>query len=181
MFGVDKMDLNGVVLTAQFRTVSGGQYAVSRAFNQRLKKLVDNSPWVHFAQTYPQQVLMPAAGGGAGGWRGDAGAFVGVAAGSAADPMICGGAAGPFASKPAPTGSHRLQILYQQIPVGAGLPAKRPGQTTSMPDQLATHFSSRLLIQLQPEMLLAGNLRSHRQPIAIHQPITRQRRHFRTG
>jgi small-conductance mechanosensitive channel len=59
VFGVDKMDLNGVVLTAQFRTVSGGQYAVSRAFNQRLKKLVDNSPWVHFAQTYPQQVLMP--------------------------------------------------------------------------------------------------------------------------
>jgi hypothetical protein len=39
--------------------VSGGQYAVSRAFNQRLKKLVDNSPWVHFAQTYPQQVFMP--------------------------------------------------------------------------------------------------------------------------
>jgi hypothetical protein len=32
---------------------------VSRAFNQRLKKLVDNSPWVHFAQTYPQQVLLP--------------------------------------------------------------------------------------------------------------------------
>jgi small-conductance mechanosensitive channel len=59
VFGVDRMDLNGVVLTAQFRTVSGGQYAVSRAFNQRLKKLVDNSPWVHFAQTYPQQVLMP--------------------------------------------------------------------------------------------------------------------------
>ncbi|NUU34457.1 mechanosensitive ion channel family protein [Pseudomonas sp. C2B4] len=59
VFGVDKMDLNGVVLTAQFRTVSGGQYAVSRAFNQRLKKLVDNNPWVHFAQTYPQQVLMP--------------------------------------------------------------------------------------------------------------------------
>ncbi|MVV47646.1 mechanosensitive ion channel [Pseudomonas sp. PB120] len=58
VFGVDKMDLNGVVLTAQFRTVSGGQYAVSRAFNQRLKKLVDNSPWVHFAQTYPQQVLL---------------------------------------------------------------------------------------------------------------------------
>ncbi|WP_065259532.1 mechanosensitive ion channel family protein [Pseudomonas bananamidigenes] len=59
VFGVDKMDLNGVVLTAQFRTVSGGQYAVSRAFNQRLKKLVDNSPWVHFAQTYPRQVLLP--------------------------------------------------------------------------------------------------------------------------
>jgi small-conductance mechanosensitive channel len=59
VFGVDKMDLNGVVLTAQFRTVSGGQYAVSRAFNQRLKKLVDNSPVVHFAQTYPQQVLLP--------------------------------------------------------------------------------------------------------------------------
>jgi len=59
VFGVDKMDLNGVVLTAQFRTVSGGQYAVSRAFNQRLKKLVDNHPAVHFAQTYPQQVVMP--------------------------------------------------------------------------------------------------------------------------
>ncbi|MGY2401303.1 mechanosensitive ion channel family protein [Pseudomonas sp. SDO5271_S396] len=59
VFGVDKMDLNGVVLTAQFRTVSGGQYAVSRAFNQRLKKLVDNCAEVHFAQTYPQQVLLP--------------------------------------------------------------------------------------------------------------------------
>jgi small-conductance mechanosensitive channel len=59
VFGVDKMDLNGVVLTAQFRTVSGGQYAVSRAFNQHLKKLVDNHPAVHFAQTYPQQVVMP--------------------------------------------------------------------------------------------------------------------------
>ena len=59
VFGVDKMDLNGVVLTAQFRTVSGGQYAVSRAFNQRLKKLVDNCDEVHFAQTYPQQVLLP--------------------------------------------------------------------------------------------------------------------------
>ncbi|MCG6576311.1 mechanosensitive ion channel family protein [Pseudomonas sp. AF32] len=59
VFGVDRMDLNGVVLTAQFRTVSGGQYAVSRAFNQRLKKLVDNHPEVHFAQTYPQQVVMP--------------------------------------------------------------------------------------------------------------------------
>ena len=59
VFGVDKMDLNGVVLTAQFRTVSGGQYAVSRAFNQRLKKLVDNCAWVHFAQTYPQQVMVP--------------------------------------------------------------------------------------------------------------------------
>ncbi|KAA0944550.1 MULTISPECIES: mechanosensitive ion channel domain-containing protein [unclassified Pseudomonas] len=59
VFGVEKMDLNGVVLTAQFRTVSGGQYAVSRAFNQRLKKLVDNCAWVHFAQTYPQQVMVP--------------------------------------------------------------------------------------------------------------------------
>lgn len=59
IFGVDKMDLNGVVLTAQFRTVSGGQYAVSRAFNQRLKKLVDNCAFVHFAQTYPQQVMVP--------------------------------------------------------------------------------------------------------------------------
>ncbi|KPA91649.1 small-conductance mechanosensitive channel [Pseudomonas asplenii] len=59
VFGVDRMDLNGVVLTAQFRTVSGGQYAVSRAFNERLKKLVDQSPWVHFAQTYPQTVMLP--------------------------------------------------------------------------------------------------------------------------
>ncbi|NVZ65622.1 mechanosensitive ion channel [Pseudomonas gingeri] len=59
VFGVDRMDLNGVVLTAQFRTVSGGQYSVSRAFNERLKKLVDQSPWVHFAQTYPQQVMLP--------------------------------------------------------------------------------------------------------------------------
>lgn len=58
VFGIDKMDLNGMTLTAQFRTVSGGQYTVNRAFNIRLKKLVDNSPWVHFAQTYPQQVLM---------------------------------------------------------------------------------------------------------------------------
>jgi hypothetical protein len=32
---------------------------VSRAFNQRLKKLVDNCPWVNFAQTYPQQALVP--------------------------------------------------------------------------------------------------------------------------
>ena len=52
VFGVDKMDLNGVTLTAQFRTVSGGQYAVSRAFNQRLKKLVDGAPQVQFAQTF---------------------------------------------------------------------------------------------------------------------------------
>lgn len=59
VFSVDKMDLNGVVLTAQFRTGSGGQYAVSRAFNQRLKKLVDNCAEVHFAQTYPQQVMVP--------------------------------------------------------------------------------------------------------------------------
>ncbi|MBD8682403.1 mechanosensitive ion channel, partial [Pseudomonas sp. CFBP 13719] len=41
VFGVDKMDLNGIVLTSQFRTVSGGQYGVGRAFNERLKKLVD--------------------------------------------------------------------------------------------------------------------------------------------
>nr|WP_224770896.1 mechanosensitive ion channel domain-containing protein [Pseudomonas sp. FEN] len=58
VFGVDRMDLNGVVLTAQFRTISGGQYSVSRAFNERLKKLVDQSPWVHFAQTYPQPVML---------------------------------------------------------------------------------------------------------------------------
>lgn len=59
VFGLDKMDLNGVVLTAQFRTVSGGQYAVNRAFNQRLKKLVDHSSRVHFAQIYPQTAVLP--------------------------------------------------------------------------------------------------------------------------
>ena len=59
VFGLDRMDLNGIVLTAQFRTVSGGQYGVSRAFNERLKKLVDKTPNVHFAQTYPQMVMSP--------------------------------------------------------------------------------------------------------------------------
>lgn len=62
VFGVDRMDLNGVVLTAQFRTVSGGQYSVGRAFNERLKKLVDKSDDVRFAQTYPQTILSPHAG-----------------------------------------------------------------------------------------------------------------------
>ncbi|MOA67863.1 hypothetical protein D3C78_1952120 [compost metagenome] len=47
------MDLNGFVLTAQFRTISGGQYAVSRAFNERLKKRVDLTDNVSFAQVYP--------------------------------------------------------------------------------------------------------------------------------
>ncbi|TFZ33229.1 mechanosensitive ion channel family protein, partial [Pseudomonas syringae] len=46
VFGVDRMDLNGVVLTAQFRASSGGQYAVGRAFNERLKRLVDKNPSV---------------------------------------------------------------------------------------------------------------------------------------
>ena len=59
VFGLDRMDLNGVVLTAQFRTVSGGQYGVSRAFNERLKKLVDKTPDVRFAQTFPQVVMSP--------------------------------------------------------------------------------------------------------------------------
>ncbi|QHF05208.1 mechanosensitive ion channel [Pseudomonas asturiensis] len=59
VFGVDRMDLNGVVLTAQFRTSSGGQYAVGRAFNERLKRLVDKHPSVRFAQTYPQVVMGP--------------------------------------------------------------------------------------------------------------------------
>jgi small conductance mechanosensitive channel len=62
VFGVDRMDLNGVVLTAQFRTSSGGQYSVGRAFNERLKKLVDKSDDVRFAQTYPQTVIQPMAG-----------------------------------------------------------------------------------------------------------------------
>ncbi|WP_299828064.1 mechanosensitive ion channel domain-containing protein [Pseudomonas sp.] len=59
VFGLDRMDLNGIVLTAQFRTVSGGQYGVSRAFNERLKRLVDKAPDVRFAQTYPQMVMSP--------------------------------------------------------------------------------------------------------------------------
>jgi small-conductance mechanosensitive channel len=57
VFGVDKMDLNGIVLTAQFRTISGGQYGVSRAFNERLKKLVDQHDNVSFAQYNPQLAL----------------------------------------------------------------------------------------------------------------------------
>jgi len=56
VFGVDRMDLNGFVLTAQFRTISGGQYAVSRAFNERLKKRVDQTENVFFAQVYPLPV-----------------------------------------------------------------------------------------------------------------------------
>jgi small-conductance mechanosensitive channel len=52
VFGVDKMDLNGITLTAQFRTSSGGQYAVGRAFNEKLKKLVDGVDNVRFAQYY---------------------------------------------------------------------------------------------------------------------------------
>lgn len=60
VFGVDRMDLNGIVLTAQFRTVSGGQYGVSRAFNERLKKLVDQHDQVRFAQYYPPALPQPA-------------------------------------------------------------------------------------------------------------------------
>ncbi|WP_133752899.1 mechanosensitive ion channel family protein [Pseudomonas sp. LP_7_YM] len=59
VFGLDRMDMNGIVITAQFRTSSGGQYAVSRAFNDKLKRLVDKSDDVRFAQTYPQLVMSP--------------------------------------------------------------------------------------------------------------------------
>ena len=59
IFGVDSMNLDGVTITAQFRTMSGAQNTVSRAFNDRLKKLVDKSPDAHFAQHYPQGFLMP--------------------------------------------------------------------------------------------------------------------------
>ena len=59
VFGVDSMNLDGVTITAQFRTMSGAQNTVSRAFNDRLKKLVDKSADVHFAQHYPQGFLMP--------------------------------------------------------------------------------------------------------------------------
>lgn len=57
VFGVDKMDLNGITLTAQFRTISGGQYGINRAFNERLKKRVDQTDKVSFAQYYPQASL----------------------------------------------------------------------------------------------------------------------------
>ncbi|ROL62906.1 mechanosensitive ion channel family protein [Pseudomonas vranovensis] len=53
VFGVDSMNLNGITLTAQFRTSSGGQYAVNRAFNERLKKRVDQTDDVSFAQYNP--------------------------------------------------------------------------------------------------------------------------------
>lgn len=59
VFGVDSMTLDGVTITAQFRTMSGAQNTVGRAFNARLKKLVDKSDDVHFAQHYPQGFLMP--------------------------------------------------------------------------------------------------------------------------
>jgi len=59
VFGVDSMNLDGVTITAQFRTMSGAQSSVSRAFNDRLKKLVDKCDDVHFAQHYPQGFLMP--------------------------------------------------------------------------------------------------------------------------
>ncbi len=59
VFGLDRMDMNGIVITAQFRTSSGGQYAVSRAFNDKLKRLVDKSDNVRFAQTYPQLIMSP--------------------------------------------------------------------------------------------------------------------------
>ena len=60
VFGIDSMNLDGVTITAQFRTMSGAQSSIARAFNKRLKKLVDNSANVHFAQHYPQGFLMPA-------------------------------------------------------------------------------------------------------------------------
>ena len=53
------MNLDGVTVTAQFRTMSGAQSTITRAFNDRLKKLVDKSDDVHFAQTYPQALLAP--------------------------------------------------------------------------------------------------------------------------
>lgn len=60
VFGIDSMNLDGVTITAQFRTMSGAQSSIARAFNNRLKKLVDKSADVHFAQHYPQGFLMPA-------------------------------------------------------------------------------------------------------------------------
>ena len=62
IFGVDSMNLDGVTMTAQFRTMSGAQSSITRAFNDRLKKLVDKSADVHFAQHYPQGFLVPVRG-----------------------------------------------------------------------------------------------------------------------
>ncbi|MBO6276580.1 MAG: mechanosensitive ion channel family protein, partial [Pseudomonas sp.] len=62
IFGVDSMNLDGVTMTAQFRTLSGAQSSIARAFNGRLKKLVDKSADVHFAQHYPQGFLVPVHG-----------------------------------------------------------------------------------------------------------------------
>lgn len=59
VFGVDSMNLNGITLTAQFRTTSGGQYAVNRAFNERLKKRVDQTDDVSFAQYNPAPARLP--------------------------------------------------------------------------------------------------------------------------
>ncbi|MCU1726382.1 mechanosensitive ion channel family protein [Pseudomonas sp. 7P_10.2_Bac1] len=60
VYGIDSMNLDGVTITAQFKTMSGAQGSVARAFNDRLKKLVDKSADVHFAQHYPQGFLIPA-------------------------------------------------------------------------------------------------------------------------
>ena len=59
VFGVDSMNLDGVTVTAQFRTMSGAQSTIGRAFNARLKKAVDKCEDVHFAQSYPQALLVP--------------------------------------------------------------------------------------------------------------------------
>ena len=66
IFGVDSMNLDGVTMTAQFRTLSGAQSSIARAFNGRLKKLVDKSADVHFAQHYPQGFLLPVREAGEG-------------------------------------------------------------------------------------------------------------------
>ena len=48
-------------------------------------------------------------------------------------------------------------------------------------NQFFMYLSAHLLIQLPPKLLLASNLGSNRQSIAIHQPIAHQRRDFYTG
>ncbi|WP_448725790.1 hypothetical protein [Pseudomonas farris] len=82
-------------------------------FNQRLKKLVDNSPWVPFAQTYPQQVLLP---------------------------------------------KRHVDEPEDDGPTLEESPVLLPDLTTSMSDQFTSDLVTGLLIQLQPELLLASDL-----------------------
>jgi small conductance mechanosensitive channel len=49
IYGVNGFDLNGVALLAGIRTKPQTQNEVTRSFNLRIKKKVDDDPKVHFA------------------------------------------------------------------------------------------------------------------------------------